>query len=89
MLPLTIERAIGLPGGSELFLILLIVMVLFGYKRIPKLGGALGEGINNFRKSFAGKDEPEEPKPLAAPVADTAQAVVAEPAVAPKVVQKV
>ncbi len=55
----TIESAIGMPGGAELMLILLIVTVLFGAKRIPKLGSALGEGMSNFRKAFSGKETPE------------------------------
>ena len=53
-----INFAIGMPGGSELLLILLIVLVVFGHNRIPQLGDALGKGIKNFRKSFA-KDESE------------------------------
>lgn len=58
MLSQTAETAIGMPGGSELLLILLIVLVVFGHNRIPQLGEALGKGIKNFRKSFA-KDETE------------------------------
>ena len=50
--------AITMPGGGELLLILLIVLVVFGHNRIPQLGEALGKGIKNFRKSFA-KDETE------------------------------
>ena len=52
-----VQQAIGMPGGSELLLILLIVLVVFGHNRIPQLGEALGKGIKNFRKSFS-KDEP-------------------------------
>ena len=54
----TDREAISMPGGSELLLILLIVLVVFGHNRIPQLGEALGKGIKNFRKSFA-KDEKE------------------------------
>ncbi|MBU1896429.1 twin-arginine translocase TatA/TatE family subunit [Myxococcota bacterium] len=54
----TILQAIALPGGGELLLIFLIVLVVFGHNRIPQLGEALGKGIKNFRKSFA-KDETE------------------------------
>ena len=54
--------AITIPGGGELLLILLIVLVVFGHNRIPQLGEALGKGIRNFRKSFAKDDEtPAEP----------------------------
>ncbi len=49
---------IGMPGPSELVLILVIVLVIFGHNRIPQLGEALGKGIRNFKKSFA-KDETE------------------------------
>lgn len=55
---LTVQQAISMPGGGELLLILLIVLVVFGHNRIPQLGDALGKGIKNFRKSFA-KDETE------------------------------
>lgn len=58
MNPETLKLAISMPGGSELLLILLIVLVVFGHNRIPQLGEALGKGIKNFRKSFA-KDETE------------------------------
>ncbi len=58
MNPNSVHLAISMPGGSELLLILLIVLVVFGHNRIPQLGDALGKGIKNFRKSFA-KDEEE------------------------------
>lgn len=51
--------AITMPGGGELLLILLIVLVVFGHNRIPQLGEALGKGIRNFRKSFSKDDESE------------------------------
>ncbi|MCU0454486.1 MAG: twin-arginine translocase TatA/TatE family subunit [Bacteroidetes bacterium] len=45
-------------GGSELFLILLIVLVFFGAKKLPDLAKGLGQGIREFRK--AAKDVQEE-----------------------------
>lgn len=39
-------------GFSEIFLVFLIVLILFGAKKIPQLGSGLGEGIKNFTKSF-------------------------------------
>ena len=50
--------AIGMPGGSEMLILLVIVLLVFGHNRIPQLGEALGKGIKNFKKSFA-KDEQE------------------------------
>ncbi len=45
-------------GGSELFLILLVILVFFGAKKLPELAKGLGQGIREFRK--AAKDVQEE-----------------------------
>lgn len=39
-------------GGLELAVISMLVVLLFGVKRIPELGSGLGLGISNFRKSY-------------------------------------
>ena len=44
-------------GVQELLIILLILIVLFGARRIPELARGLGEGIRNFRSSVRGNDE--------------------------------
>ena len=45
-------------GVSELVIILLIVIVIFGATRLPQLGKGLGEGIRNFKSSLKpGEDE--------------------------------
>jgi sec-independent protein translocase protein TatA len=49
-------------GPTELLLILLIVVIIFGARRLPELGKGLGEGIRNFKKGFGGKEH-EEKKP--------------------------
>ena len=41
-----------MPGPMELVLILIIVMVLFGAKRLPEIGESLGKGINSFKNAF-------------------------------------
>jgi sec-independent protein translocase protein TatA len=46
-----------LPGPQELILILLVVVVVFGAKRIPEIMQGLGKGIREFKKSVEG-DEP-------------------------------
>jgi len=46
-----------IPGGFELVLILLVVLLLFGGKKIPELAKGLGQGIKNFKKSV--KDDEE------------------------------
>jgi len=47
----------GPVGPTELLIILLIVVIIFGARRLPELGKGLGEGIRNFRKGFGGKDQ--------------------------------
>jgi sec-independent protein translocase protein TatA len=56
----------GMPGGTELLIILGIVVLLFGGKKIPELAKGLGQGIKNFKKSVK-DDEPEEVAATEAP----------------------
>lgn len=42
---------ISMPGGGELIIILVIVLILFGAKRIPEIAQGLGRGIREFKKS--------------------------------------
>ena len=44
-------------GPTELIIILLIVILVFGVGRISKLGEDLGKGIRAFRKGISGEDE--------------------------------
>ncbi len=47
-------------GGPELFIILIIVVLLFGVGRLSRIGGELGKGIREFRRGLQGDEEPEE-----------------------------
>ena len=38
-------------GTQELIIILIIIVVLFGATRLPKIGSGIGEAIKNFKKS--------------------------------------
>jgi sec-independent protein translocase protein TatA len=44
-------------GPMELVLIFLIVFVVFGADKLPKIARDLGKGINSFKKSLAGEDD--------------------------------
>ncbi len=44
-----------MPGWTELLIIAGVIVLLFGTNKLPKLGGAIGESIKNFKKSV--KDE--------------------------------
>lgn len=45
---------IGLP---QILIILLIVLLIFGAKRLPEIGASLGKGIRTFKSSVTGEDE--------------------------------
>ncbi len=49
-------------GGSELLIILLIVLLLFGVGRVSRIGGELGSAVANFRKGMTegAKEKDEE-----------------------------
>ncbi|HLP41511.1 MAG TPA: twin-arginine translocase TatA/TatE family subunit [Fibrobacteria bacterium] len=53
-------------GPMELILIFLVVVLLFGGKKIPEIAKGLGKGIRDFKSSLAGTDEKDESKTLAA-----------------------
>ncbi len=42
---------------TEILIILLIVLLIFGASRLPEVGKALGEGIRNFKKALSGEEE--------------------------------
>ena len=42
-------------GWGELLVILLIILVLFGARRLPDIGRSLGEAIREFREGLRGK----------------------------------
>jgi sec-independent protein translocase protein TatA len=52
----------SMPGPLEVVVILLVVLLLFGAKKLPEIGRALGEGIKEFKKAIQGKDDSEERK---------------------------
>ncbi len=61
--------ALGMPGVPEMLLIALVILLLFGAKRLPELARGLGKGIREFRGAVSetsdqlkqAMDEPEKP----------------------------
>jgi len=50
-------------GPLEIAVVLVIVLIIFGPKRLPELGQSMGRGIREFKDSISGdkdKDSPEE-----------------------------
>ena len=54
-------------SGQELLILLIIVLIVFGGSKLPKLGSGLGKSIKNFKKAMKEEDE-------VAPQAQSAQA---------------
>ena len=54
---------IGNLGPMELFIILVIVLVIFGARRVPEIGASIGKGIREFKRNISDVDrqikEPE------------------------------
>jgi len=53
----------GMPSMPELLIVLAIVVLLFGAKKIPDLAKGMGKGIKDFKKAI--KEDDEEPKEIA------------------------
>jgi len=48
-------------GTTELIIILVLVMIIFGAGKLPQVGGALGKGLRNFKEGIkeGGEEKPE------------------------------
>jgi sec-independent protein translocase protein TatA len=49
-------------GPLEIVIVLVIVLIIFGPKRLPDLGRSLGRGMREFKDSVTGKDKDELPE---------------------------
>jgi sec-independent protein translocase protein TatA len=61
----------------ELLILLLVVLLVFGPKRLPEMGRSLGKGMREFKDSISGKDEDDRPQiaaSTASPEDETARA---------------
>ena len=53
----------GTFGVGEILVVLAVLMLLFGAKRIPLIASGLGEGIRNFKTGFKGDDSDDHSLP--------------------------
>jgi len=44
-------------GATELGIILVIVVILFGARRLPEIGAGVGKAIKNFKAGISGEDQ--------------------------------
>jgi sec-independent protein translocase protein TatA len=56
----------GWIGPWEIAILLVIVLLVFGPKRLPEMGRSLGKGMREFKNSITGKDEDTAPAELPA-----------------------
>jgi sec-independent protein translocase protein TatA len=45
---------------TELMIVLIIVLVVFGARKLPEIGSGLGKGIKSFKSGMSGKEEDQE-----------------------------
>jgi sec-independent protein translocase protein TatA len=53
-------------GFPELVVLLIVLLLIFGPKRLPEMGRSLGKGMREFKDSVTGKDEEQKPAELTA-----------------------
>jgi len=49
-------------GMPELIIILVIILIIFGAGKLPEIGGAIGKGIKNFKRSVNEAEEAAQEK---------------------------
>ncbi len=70
-------KILGL-GVPELVVILIVVLLIFGPKNLPKLGSAIGKTFKNLREGMDGKDSKKEKEDGDAPAEEVSPIEVAE-----------
>ena len=61
----------------ELAILLLLLLLVFGPKRLPEMGRSLGKGIREFKESITGNDKDDEPDDAPAELPPAEEAPVA------------
>ncbi len=62
---------IGLDNPLHIAMVLVVLLLVFGAKRLPEMGKSLGEGLRGFKQSITGESPPAQI--VADPAASTAQ----------------
>ena len=60
----------GWIGVPELLILLLVVLLVFGPKKLPEMGRSLGRGMREFKSSVTGKDEQQPAELTTAPAVE-------------------
>ena len=51
-------------GVTELVILLVALLIIFGPKRLPEMGRSLGKGMREFKDSISGNDKDDEPSQM-------------------------
>jgi sec-independent protein translocase protein TatA len=70
-------------GPMELILLLIVLLLVFGPKRLPEMGRSVGRGIREFKDSVSGNEPPEDTSTPAVTTSPTAPATTTVEAEAP------
>jgi sec-independent protein translocase protein TatA len=79
----------GLDNPLHIAFLVVILLLVFGAKRLPEIGRSLGSGMREFKQSVTGETPaqqttlPPAQQPAPPPVAEPAQPAAAQPAAAP------
>jgi sec-independent protein translocase protein TatA len=74
----------GLENPLHIAILLIIILLVFGAKRLPEMGRSLGSGMREFKDSITGANRPDQVEPPPAPpVPPAAEPAVSAPAAAP------
>jgi sec-independent protein translocase protein TatA len=66
-------------GPLEIAVVLIIVLIIFGPRRLPELGQSMGRGIREFKSSLSGDKDKDSPEEKRAELQASQQAQVAQP----------
>ncbi len=67
----------GLDNPIHIAFLLIVLLLVFGAKRLPEMGRSLGSGMRGFKDAISGLDTPAADSPAATPL--TSAALTAEP----------
>ena len=89
---------VGLDNPLHIALVLVVVLMVFGAKRLPEMGKSMGQGLRGFKDSLQGNEAPESltpgpmlataaQEPVTTPVATPVEATVGSPMPTPVAAQ--
>ena len=57
---------LGPLGITEILIILAVILLIFGARRLPEIGSSMGRGIRTFKSALMGEDDKNQQEPQAA-----------------------